>query len=376
MRPDWEEDLTRLVAAPTVSGRPTTEILAFLAERHEAAGARVERFEVDADRANLVATFGPESGDGLVISGHVDVVPVDGQPWTQDPFRLREVDGRFIGRGTADMKGFVASVLAGLRLVNTRALQRPLVLVWTCEEEVGCVGAGRLVETWPSNRPLPSACWIGEPTGFVPMRMHSGHVAVHVTVVGEAAHTSRPHLGRNAIHTAAEVVRVARALALELEAEPASGLPMETPWVPLVVARIHGGTAVNVVPDRCTVDLGYRPLPGTDPLAVFHRLRARLAEALGPAMVDVHAHLGTVTPALLTPPHTALGELLAPLAARGPEVAPFATDGGQLARLGTQPIVFGPGSIDVAHKADEHVEGAALDRTVALVADVVRARCA
>jgi acetylornithine deacetylase len=373
MTPSWYADLARLVASPTVSGRPTDEVVGHLAARAEDQGFRVVEVPLDASRANLVAVAGPEPADaddrdGLVLSGHVDVVPTDGQPWTTDPFRLTPVDDRVQGRGTADMKGFVAATLAALDGVDVRRLRRRLALVWTCEEEVGCVGAGRLVEALPAALgPLPRACWIGEPTGFVAMRMHAGHVAVHVTVTGEAAHTSRPHLGRNAVHTAADVVAVARALADELRAAPPAPLPMETPWVPLAVTRIHGGTAINVVPDLCTVDLGYRPLPGTDPLDVFRTLEARLGAALGPRLVDVHAHVGTVTPALLTPSGTALGAWLAHHAEAGPEVAPFATDGGQLARLGTAPIVLGPGSIDVAHKADEHVAVADLDRTVRLV---------
>lgn len=378
MTPSWYADLARLVAAPTVSGRPTAELVGHLAARAEDQGFRVVEVPLDATRANLVAVAGPDpegldDRDGLVLSGHVDVVPTDGQPWTTDPFRLTAVGDRVQGRGTADMKGFVAATLAALDGVNVRTLRRRLALVWTCEEEVGCVGAGRLVEAFPEALgPLPRACWIGEPTGFVAMRMHAGHVAVHVTVAGEAAHTSRPHLGRNAIDTAADVVAVARRLADDLRAAPPAPLPMDTPWVPLAVTRIHGGTAINIVPDRCTVDLGYRPLPGTDPLDVFRALEQRLAAALGPRLVDVHAHVGTVTPALLTPAGTPLGAWLSDRAAPGPEVAPFATDGGQLARLGTAPIVFGPGSIDVAHKADEHVAVADLDRTVSLVRDAVR----
>ncbi len=374
MTSDWLAALQRLVASPTVSGTPTTEVMAFLAERHEAQGFRVERFEVDGDKANLVCTAGPEGPGGLVISGHLDVVPVAGQPWTRDPFRAEIVDGRVYGRGTTDMKGFVAAVLAGLGQVSLPKLTAPLALVWTCEEEVGCQGSGRLAAAWPRERPLPSACWIGEPTDFVPMRMHSGHVAVHILVVGEAAHTSRPQLGRNAIETAADVVQIVRALADELRDQPRSELPMPEPWVPLVVARIHGGTAINIVPDHVAIDVGYRPLPGDDPLEVFRRLQARLAAALGPRIVDVHAHVGTLTPALLTPSGTELSARLAPYAEPGPEVAPFATDGGHLATLGTQPIVMGPGSIDRAHKADEYVDAHALDRTVQLVSHLLAPR--
>jgi acetylornithine deacetylase len=370
------EDLARLVAFPTVSDRPLVELAAFVGERLEDLGFRVERLEAEEPgKCNLVASLGPEGTDGLVLSGHMDVVPVTGQPWTSDPFRLTERDGRLVGRGTADMKGFLAATLQALGALRGARLDRELVLIWTHDEEVGCAGSGRLVERWDPRRPLPRACLIGEPTGFRAMRMHAGHVHVAVDVAGEAAHTSRAHLGDNAIETAAEVVRIARALAEDLRRERRDDLPMEAPWVPLVVARIHGGTAVNVVPDHCHVDLGYRPLPGMRAEEVFERLVERLRRDLGPRADRVRTRLGTVAPPMLTRDGTALAALLRPDAVPGPEVAPFATDGGNLARLGTEPIVFGPGSIDVAHKADEYVDTADLLRTVEILGRVIRARC-
>lgn len=374
--PPVVDDLATLVAFPTVSNRPLTELAAFVAQRWEDLGFTVERFEADEPgKCNLVASMGPTGTDGLVLSGHMDVVPTEGQPWTGDPFRLRTAGDRLIARGTADMKGFLAAVLQGLATVDLARLDRELVLIWTHDEEVGCQGSGALAEAWPTDRPLPRACWIGEPTDFRVLRMHAGHVAVHVDVHGEAAHTSKPHLGRNAVELAAEVVAIVTAYARELAGSPQHDLPLERPWVPLSAVRIHGGTAINVIPDHCRVDLGYRPLPGMDPHVVFEGLQARLDAALGPRRADVHAHLGTVTPSMLTPPDTPLEGLLHHHAVPGPVAAPFATDGGHLARMGTAPLVFGPGAIDVAHKADEWIAAPDLLRTVDLVGEVVHARC-
>lgn len=373
----WSEDLSTLVAFPTVSDRPCDPLAAWLANRCEDLGLRVETFpSPEAGKRNLVASVGPMGTDGLVLSGHMDVVPTEGQPWTSDPFTVTRRGDRLVGRGTADMKGFLAATLAALALLDRRAFRRELVLMWTYDEEVGCAGSAALARDWDRvARPLPTACLIGEPTDLTVARMHSGHVAVHIDVLGEAAHTSRPDLGVNAIEIASRVVEVVHRLSADLRARHDATLPMPHPWVPLVPTRIHGGTAINVVPDRCRIDLGYRPLPGMADDAVFLELQARLDRALGADRARVHAHLGAIVPSLLTPDGTALAALLAPHANPGPVGVPFATDAGNLARLGLAPLVFGPGSIDVAHKADEYVEIGAIERTIGVLEQVIAARC-
>lgn len=380
------EELGRLVGWPTVSGHdhgrerpggPLVELAAHLAQRAEDVGFRVARFAPAGQpgKCSVVATIGPDDPDGgLVISGHMDVVPTEGQPWTSDPFRMVERDGRLYGRGTADMKGFLAAATVALGRIARDAYRKQLVLIWTHDEEVGCLGSAALVDAWTSG-PAPKACWIGEPTGFRILRMHPGHVAVEVVVHGKAAHSSRPDLGVNAIEGAADVVREVRALAAELAEEAATDLPeMERPTVAVNVAQIEGGVAVNVVPDRCAVRIGYRPLPGRDPLEVWSRLRDRV-ERIG-LVARWDGHVLRVTPSMYTPAGTALEPLLdlhADDHRHG--AASFATDGGNLAKLGMEPLVFGPGAIEVAHMADEHVAVADLVRAVDVVEAVVRARC-
>ena len=373
----WTEDLRALVAFNTVSDRPCDPLAAWLATRCEDLGLTVETFpSPEAGKRNLVASLGPVGSDGLVLSGHMDVVPTEGQPWTSDPFTLTQRGDRLVGRGTADMKGFLAATLAALTRLDRRQLRRELVLMWTYDEETGCAGSAHLARDWDREaRPLPCACLIGEPTDLTIARMHSGHVAVHIDVLGEAAHTSRPDLGVNAIEIAGRVVEVVRTFAADLRERVDPTLPLPNPWVPLVPARIHGGTAINVVPDRCRIDLGYRPLPGMSDDAIFRELQLRLDRALGPDRARVHAHVGAVVPSLLTPDGTALERLLTPHATPGPVGVPFATDAGNLARLGMAPLVFGPGSIDVAHKADEYVEIGAIERTVDILEQVIAARC-
>jgi acetylornithine deacetylase len=372
------DDLSALVAFPTVSNRPVTELAGFVAQRLEDLGFSVELVPSPTlpDKFNLVATAGPRDTDGLVLSGHMDVVPTEGQPWTSDPFRVTERDGRLYGRGTADMKGFLAATLAALRQVPVRRLQRELTLIWTHDEEVGCLGSAQLAEILRARgRTLPRACLIGEPTDFRVLRMHPGHVTFQVEVKGEAAHSSRPDLGRNAIETAADAIVSLRRFAAELRHERDEALPMSAPWVPMNTGCVHGGSAVNIVPDTCTIEVGYRPLPGMDAHAVFHRAKERLLHDLSGCPCEVHVRPGRATPALLTPAGTELAALLAPHAEPGEQAAPFATDGGNLARLDALPLIFGPGSIDVAHKADEYVSADALRRTVPMLTDVVTRRC-
>ncbi len=359
------DTLARLVAFPTVSTEPVTGIGAFVAERCEAAGFRVERFDAPGEgKLNLVCSRGPEGTDGLVISGHMDVVPVQGQPWTTDPFRVVERGGRLHGRGTADMKGFIAATLEALPRLPL--LERQLVLVWTCDEEVGCLGSRDLVDKI-AGRPLPTPCLVGEPTSFRTFRMHPGHVAVKVTTTGRAAHSSKPDLGDNAIRKAAAAIVALDELAERWRRDVRFADVLERPFVVMNVATIRGGSVINIVPDRCEIDVGFRPLPGMDEAVLVDELRA----AVAPFGTTT---LSRVTPALLTPPGTALEQVLAPFSTGGGAAA-FATDGGNLARLGMQTLVFGPGSIDVAHKADEYVPVDELHRAVDVVAEVVARRC-
>ncbi len=375
-----QADLAELIGFPTVSNRPVTALAAHLAQRAEDLGMRIERFD-DPDQAGkctLIALAGPPPGPdgaGLTITGHMDVVPTEGQPWSSDPFVLTERDGRLYGRGTADMKGFFASTMAALARIDLAALSHPLALVWTHDEEIGCLGSAKMVDAWlREGRTLPRACLVGEPTDFRILRMHPGHVAVEIVIGGTAAHSSRPDLGVNAIEGAARVVQQIRQLAEQLAAERADLPEMERPFVAVNVARIEGGSAINIVPDRCVVQLGYRPLPGMSPTEPWERLQERLARLDPP--VQHAGRLMRVTPSMLTPQGTELQSQLAHHAhAPGCGAAGFATDGGHLARLGLQPLVFGPGSIDVAHKADEYVTGEALVEAVGVVESLVRARC-
>ena len=377
--------LERLVGWPTVSSRPVTALAAWLAERAEGAGFTVERFDVTEGKLNLICRRGPRRDDrsrGLVLSGHMDVVPVEGQDWTTDPFRLTERDGRLLGRGAADMKGFIAATVAACDALRDVPLDDELVLVWTCDEEVGCVGSADLVSKLQGSdaHPLPRPTLIGEPTDFRALRLHPGHTTWRVRCQGRPAHSSRPTLGLSAIKLATRVLLAIEALEEELAAERRFEGDLPSPWTVLHAGVVRGGAAVNIVPDRCEVLIGARPLPGDS----LEALTARIAALLDP--IDAAArdrggavHLDVVQscPPLLTPEGCAHQHLLTPwLSDPRPTGAPFATDGGPLSMLGCEPLIFGPGSIDVAHRPDEYIHGRDLLRAVDAITDIVQRACA
>lgn len=376
------ETLSRLVAANTISDQPLRELAAYVARRCEDLGFRIEYFDDpdDVGKTNVIATAGPErDGEGLVLSGHMDVVPVAGQDWSSDPFVLTERGGKLHGRGSADMKGFIACTLEALGRLDLAQLRQPLVLAWTHDEEIGCVGSRKLVAALKTqDRALPRECLIGEPTDFRMLRMHPGHVGMRIRTTGLSAHSSMPDLGASAFKAMTRVLSMLEQLEQELisEANPEFMGMLERNWVTMNPATLQGGAAINIVPDACALELGYRPLPGDDPLQLFRRIEARLAELELPTRTGACAELIRVTPSMLTAEGTPLQGLLSPHAcSHQTAAASFATDGGNLAALGMDCLVFGPGSIDVAHKPDEYVGVADLLRGTDMVEAVVRARC-
>ena len=373
------DDLARLISFPTVSNRPVTALASHLAERAEAAGFQVDLYAKpgEPEKVNVVASIGPEDADGLILSGHMDVVPTEGQPWDSDPFTLTERDGLLYGRGTADMKGFIACCLQACESLDLSTLRKQLVLIWTHDEEVGCQGSALLVEALKkSPRRLPKECLIGEPTDFQIFRMHPGHVSVEIHTFGESAHSSKPDLGASAIKAMHKVLGLCESIEEELKTQRRLEEYLERPWVAFNVGSIQGGKAVNLVPDSCELVLGYRPLPGDDPLEVFRRIEAGIHSLTMPEHTTVEAKVRTLSPALMSPKGLALQKALSSHACtHRVGSASFGTDGGNLASLGVQSLIFGPGSIDVAHKANEYVSREALLRGVEMVTAVIRDRC-
>jgi acetylornithine deacetylase len=372
--------LKTLIGFDTVSSKPVTGLAAFMAAECERLGFRVEILtDPDDDtKANVVCMAGPQKEGGLILSGHMDVVPTEDQPWLSDPFVLTERQGKLYGRGTADMKGFLACTLTALSNVDVKSLREPLALIWTYDEEVGCRGSHKLVHALQKTpRILPTEALIGEPTDFRILRMHPGHVSLKITTKGQAAHSSKPDQGASAIKVMNRILRTIEDLELELMSEKRMEGQLERPFVTLNVGCIKGGQAINIVPDRCEILVGYRQLPGDEPLAVYERIKARIADLQIKEPLGFTIEVLSITPSLLTPENQPLQATLTPHACTPKTgAAAFGTDGGNLAALGIRSLIFGPGSIDVAHKANEFIEPQALSQATRAIEQIVHSRCA
>jgi acetylornithine deacetylase len=355
MRLSDEALLARLVAFDSTSHRSNLALADFMAEYVDRPGVRIARNpSADGTKVNLVMTAGPDdrSRRGLMLSGHMDVVPAGEAGWHSDPFTLSRVGDTFVARGACDMKGFLALALNRFATLNPGELRLPLTLVLTYDEEVGTLGARRLAETWPDPELLPRSAVVGEPTSLAVARMHKGHLRIRVTLTGTPAHSAYPHLGRNAIEPAGLVLQALARLNRELAAErpPHGELFGEVPFPNLNVGTIAGGVAVNVVPDRCVLELGVRLLPGMQTGAMIERVQAAVLSAAPDANVE---EIGISPPLLLDDRAVIHQELCRRTGQTGTRAVAFATDAGWLARLGVECVVWGPGSIEAAHKPDE-----------------------
>jgi acetylornithine deacetylase len=371
--------LARLVAFDTTSAKSNLELVDFLSDYLDLPGVRVHRHPAPAEpKATLVVEVGPATDarrrDGLVLSGHTDVVPA-GEGWSSDPFTLVERDGELYARGSADMKGFLALAVNLAREAAERPLTEPLVLVLTYDEEVGTLGARHFHDTWPASHPLPRQAVIGEPTELRPIRVHKGHVRARFTFYGVSAHSAYPHLGRNAIEPAGRLVVALSELrrALEQERMPSSSHYPEVPAPSLNVGVIRGGVASNVVPERCTVEVGVRLLPGMAAEPVVARLRDTAAAACGADAPEWE--LLSISPPMELPASSPLLALASAAAGPPTEAAAYATDAGWFQSMGMDCLLLGPGTIRVAHKPDEHLPAADLVAGRAILERLVAGCC-
>lgn len=339
------------------------------------------------EQVNLVAWAGPAVAGGLVISGHVDTVPFSEQPgWTREPLGLTVEGERVFGRGVADMKGFLVQGLAAVRELEVEALARPVVFAFTAEEEVGCSGAEALVPELGEllGVPMPRVCWIGEPTSWAVYQAHKGIVQVRVSVHGAGGHSSVPEQGVNAIVVAGRVVAVVEQLQRELRAtvEDMRALFPDAPCTTFNVGTIAGGTANNMIAQRCDLTLSYRPLPEGDPLAPHGLLTARLAEldladaGGGAGRASVVVAEPQVVPPLASPADTELARALEAVLNETPRGgAPYATDGGRFAEAGLHVLLCGPGELAQAHQPDESLLRSEFERGPEIIRAVIQHLC-
>lgn len=372
--------LARLIAFDTTSRNSNLPLADFLADYLDRPGVRVERNpSEDGTKTNLIVRVGPApAGDrrGLVLSGHMDTVPADEDGWRSDPFTLTDEGDRWVARGSCDMKGFLAVAANLAAEVDPASLRAPLALVFTYDEEVGTLGARRLTETFPEAQALPRSAIIGEPTSLRVARVHKGHLKLRITLHGRSAHSGYPHLGLNAIEPAGRVIEALTRLRHELQAEtvPNHDLFPEVPFVPLNVGTVQGGSAINVVPDRCVVEVGVRPLPGVESAELAERVRRAAVESAAPFAPDVEV-LSDSPPMLLDEASAIHRHLCALVGQDAGASVSFATDAGWLQRLGMDCAIFGPGTIEVAHKPNESLPKSEFAAARELLGRTIHAFC-
>jgi acetylornithine deacetylase len=348
--------LRTLVGFDTTSHRSNMDLVDWAVAAIEPFGARIRlSYDDTRTKANLLASFGPAVPGGVVLSGHSDVVPVEGQYWSSDPFVLTESGGRLHGRGTADMKAFVACCLAAVPGMTAARLQRPIHIALSYDEEVGCFGVSRLIADLLAHEAKPALAIIGEPTQMRIGDRHRGFLGFRTRFTGKPAHSSDPSAGASAIYPACAFVAFLEALNNDAGA---AGIDATT----FNVGRIHGGIAINIVPEACDVVWEFRPSPGADVAAIRATIDSFLTRAT-PSDIAQATQLLTRVPPLAPDPHGLATAFAVSLGASRPAFAmPFGTEAGFFQEVGIPAVICGPGSIAQAHQPDEWIE---IDQIVA-----------
>ena len=355
--------LDRLVAFPTVSRDPNRALIDFVRQYLADRGVEAELFEAeDGRKANLFATLSPAGVPGVLLSGHTDVVPVDGQHWTTDPFRLAVHEGRAFGRGATDMKGFIASALQLVDRAAQAPLRTPIHFAFSHDEETGCVGVRPMIASLAARGLHPRFAIVGEPTSMRIATGHKGKIGARATCCGVAAHSALAPTALNAVHLACDFVSAVRARQDDLARRGARDPDYDVPYTTLHVGKITGGTALNIVPDRCTLDFEIRNIAADDGEAILNGLMdaaAAISDRSRPAFpeADIRIEVFNRYPGLATPPDAEVVRFVGDLAGTSEtnKVA-FGTEGGLFTeQLGVPVVVCGPGSMEQGHKPDEFI---------------------
>jgi acetylornithine deacetylase len=367
------------LAFDTVSSRPNLALMDYVRDLLESAGLRVTLVpDAAGGKANLYASAGPEGVGGVMLSGHTDVVPVEGQVWTKAPFALTETDGRYYGRGAADMKGFVACAVEAMLLAARRPLKVPLHLALSYDEEIGCMGVRSLIDLLEAAPVKPRFCIVGEPTGMQVATGHKGKVALRATCVGREGHSALAPLALNALHLAADFIGAVRGLQAEVAATGLKDGDYDVPYTTLHVGKMQGGVQVNIVPNQAVLDFEIRSLAGEDVGGLIARLETEAEAIVAPVRGEFPEAAIRVErlwdyPGLGTPSDAEVVRFVKGLTgANGTIKVAFGTEGGLFdARLGVPTVICGPGSMAQGHKPDEFVSVEQIQRCRGMLAALV-----
>lgn len=376
--PDATALLAKLVSFDTTSAKTNIPCAEFI--RDYLAGHGVEATLLPSDdgiHANLFATIGPPGDGGIAFSGHMDVVPVAGQPWDTDPFVMTERDGLLYGRGTCDMKGYLACVLALVPEMLRRKLNQPLYIVFSYDEEVGCTGVKPMIAEFGKTLPKPGVVLVGEPTLMTVVDAHKGGYRFRTEITGQAAHSSKPQLGASAIFAAADLAMELRRIEERFKARTFNKR-FDPPYSSISIGSIAGGVAHNIIPPACTFNWGIRALPGLDIPALVKEFDDYAQNVVLPPMRAVSEDCAIVTTPTGVLPAFTSGESspATSLALRLMEqnetfAVAYGTEASHFQAAGSSSVVCGPGSIDQAHQANEFVAIAELERCLGYLTRVI-----
>jgi acetylornithine deacetylase len=367
---DSGEMLGRLIGFDTVSRKSNLAAIDFIRDYLDGFGiASRLTFDDAGAKANLFATIGPADRPGVILSGHSDVVPVDDQNWSSDPFAMDERDGKLFGRGASDMKGFIATALALVPAFQERAKNAPIHLAFSYDEEVGCIGVNRLIRQIGMAEAPPFACVVGEPTRMEPIVGQKGLHVVRCRVQGKEAHSSRTPYGVNAVEAAAELIARIAAIGRRVREEGPFDHGFDPPFSTVHCGTVRGGAAQNIVPAHCEFTYEIRNLPGHDPATVFAEIERHAHEAIEPAMRAVDPDAGFtfvrregLPDYRIDEDHPAVSLVKQALGANDVGHVSYMTEAGLFGRAGIPTVICGPGDIAQAHKPDEFIEASEIAR--------------
>jgi acetylornithine deacetylase len=355
--------LERLIAFPSVSRDGNIDLIRYIADVLTEAGISARLFpHQSGDRASLFATIGPKGPGGVVLSGHTDVVPVDGQAWTVDPFRMSRQGDRLFGRGSTDMKGFIACAMEAAIAAKNGNLSRPLHLALSYDEEIGCVGVRPMLDELKTAGIDPEWVLIGEPTAMQVATGHKGKTGVKAYCSGHSAHSALAPTGLNAIYMATELLAEVRAIQADIEKDGVRDDDYTVPYTTLHAGVIQGGTALNIVPDACRLDFEIRNLAGDDPNRYMARLfdKAEEISKAGQARfpeTGIRLDIFNTYPGLNVDPAGKATDMARSLSGGKQLKVSFGTEGGLFEQAFSAPaIVCGPGDMEQGHKPDEYID--------------------
>lgn len=375
--PPLKDQFAALIAAPSVSctqaalDQSNRAVIDLLAGWLGDLGFACEIQQVTPGKFNLLASYGSGPG-GLVLAGHSDTVPFDPQLWQTDPLKLTEVDGRWVGLGSCDMKGFFALIIEAVRTLLDQPFKQPLLILATCDEESSMAGARALAA---AGRPLGRAAVIGEPTGLRPIRLHKGVMMERIDILGRSGHSSDPRLGHSALEAMHEAMGELMVLRRQWQREY-NNAQFSVPQPTLNFGCIHGGDNPNRICGQCALEFDLRPLPGMDPEALRAAIRGKLQPLAERHQVRIdYAPLFPEVPPFEQAADAELVRLAERLTGHSAEAVAFGTEAPYLQRLGCETLVLGPGDIACAHQPGEYLEMSRLQPTVRLLRELVEHYC-